>query len=227
MPAGRPERIAMDGEQVFLPLSGIQHFSFCRRQWGLIHIGREWSENVLTAQGRLMHGRAHDECLRERRGDVIVVRGLNVRSEALRLQGSCDVVEFHRDDCGHPMTGEEGLWTEMPVEYKRGASKVEDADRLQLCAQAMCLEEMMASTIPRACLYYGRTHSREWVILDQSLRDEVVRMSKEMLDFYERGHIPKAKRRKGCAACSLKDVCGLGAQRSVEGYIRSELGERP
>lgn len=215
----------MDTSQVFLPISGIQHFSFCRRQWGLIHIGREWSENILTAQGSIIHERAHDDSLHERRGDMIVARNLSVRSAELGLQGNCDVVEFHRDERGHPIAGEDGLWTEIPVEYKRGSPKEGDVDRLQLCAQAMCLEEMMGDDIPVAYLYYGRTRSRERVELGGNLRQKVRDISREMHDLYAKGHIPKVRKRKGCAACSLKDLCEPSAiTRSVEAYIQEELG---
>ena len=134
----------MYDEDEFLALSGIQHFAFCRRQWALIHIEQAWADNVLTAQGELMHKRAHDEELRERRGDTLVVRGLSVHSRALGLSGKCDVVEFRKNSHGHTLTGEDGLWRAVPVEYKRGSSKANDADRLQLCAQALCLEEMHA-----------------------------------------------------------------------------------
>ena len=95
-----------------------------------------------------MHKRAHDEELRERRGDTLVVRGLSVHSRALGLSGKCDVVEFHKDTHGHPLAGEDGLWRAVPVEYKRGSSKANDADRLQLCAQALCLEEMLGADVP-------------------------------------------------------------------------------
>lgn len=213
-------------EDELLALSGIQHFAFCRRQWALIHLDQAWGENLLTAQGRIMHERAHDESLRERRGSTIVVRNLAVRSRSLGLVGYCDVVEFHRDAHGHPIHGEEGLWGELPVEYKHGSSKVEDADRLQLCAQAMCLEEMMGSDVPRGALYYGSTKSREWVELDDALRDEVRELSREMHALYERHHVPTVRRRKGCAACSLKETCMPKVMaRSAAAYLRTELGE--
>ena len=112
----------MYDEDEFLALSGIQHFAFCRRQWALIHIEQAWADNVLTAQGELMHKRAHDEELRERRGDTLVVRGLSVHSRALGLSGKCDVVEFRKNSHGHTLTGEDGLWRAVPVEYKRGSS---------------------------------------------------------------------------------------------------------
>ncbi len=155
--------VAVYDEDEFLALSGIQHFAFCRRQWALIHLEQAWADNVLTAEGDLMHRRAHDEELRERRGDILVVRGLAVHSRALGLAGKCDVVEFHKDESGHPLAGEDGLWRPVPVEYKRGRSKASDADRLQLAAQALCLEEMLGCDVLEGFLFYGETRSRERV----------------------------------------------------------------
>ena len=153
----------MYDEDEFLALSGIQHFAFCRRQWALIHLEQAWADNVLTAEGDLMHRRAHDDELRERRGDILVVRGLAVHSRALGLAGTCDVVEFHKDESGHPLAGEDGLWRPVPVEYKRGHSKAGDADRLQLAAQALCLEEMLGCDVLAGFLFYGETKVRERV----------------------------------------------------------------
>ena len=215
----------MYAEDDFLALSGIQHFAFCRRQWGLIHLDQSWNANLLTAQGRIVHERAHDEALRERRGDTIIVRNLAVRSSELGLQGYCDVVEFHRCSNGHPLANEQGLWRELPVEYKRGASKASDADRLQLCAQAMCLEEMMGSDIAQGCLYYNGTRSREWVELGERLRGEVVSLATEMHALYSRRHVPKAKPGRACNSCSLKEACEPAAMnRSAKAYLERELG---
>lgn len=214
----------MYAEDEFLALSGIQHFAFCRRQWGLIHIEQAWRDNVLTAEGNAMHERAHDEASRERRGDEIVVRGLAVWSHDLGVAGKCDVVEFHRSDEGHPLAGEDGLWIELPVEYKRGRSKVSDEDRLQLCAEAMCLEEMFASVVPYACLYYGRTRSRERVSLTDDLRGRVRAMFEEMHALYGRGHVPRAGSRARCKSCSLKELC-LPKTRDVAGYIARSISD--
>lgn len=124
----------------YLLMSGIQHFSFCRRQWALIHLEQQWSENQRTAEGRLQHTRCHDVTLTEKRGDLLIARGMRVVSHRLKLTGDCDVVEFHKDPNGVSLQGRRGLWQPMPVEYKHGRSKVNDADRLQLCAQAMADE---------------------------------------------------------------------------------------
>lgn len=215
-------------EDELLLLSGIQHFAFCRRQWALIHLEQLWAQNVLTAEGDLLHHRAHDEELRERRGSTLIVRGLAVRSYRAGLSGVCDVVEFHMDQMGHPLAGEDGLWSALPVEYKRGRSKVSDADRLQLCAQAIALEEMLGCDVRIGCLYYGETHSRERVDLGQSLRDTLMKMSEEMHRLYRRRHTPKVKPFSACRSCSLVDICLPHAvhRASVDSYIRSHMSER-
>ena len=142
-------------EEEFLPLSGLQHFAFCRRQWALIHLEQQWQENLRTIEGQLFHERAHDASLRERRGDTLVLRSLAVASPTLGLSGQCDVVEFRAAPEGVPLAGEEGRWLPFPVEYKRGRPKPHQADELQLCAQAMCLEEMLCCPVPEGALYYG------------------------------------------------------------------------
>ena len=145
----------------YLQMSGIQHFCFCRRQWALAYMEQQWAENLRTAEGRLLHERCHDDSLREKRGDLITVRDLRVVSHRLRLAGNCDVVEFRAAPDGVALQGYDGLWQPLPVEYKRGAPKASDADRLQLCAQAMALEEMLVCTVPRGAIFYGETRRRE------------------------------------------------------------------
>ena len=128
-------------EEDFLPLSGIQHFAFCRRQWALAYIELQWQENVRTVEGKLMHLKAHDASAVEKRGDCMISRAMPVRSRELGISGECDIVEFHRGDEGISLTGRSGLYQVVPVEYKRGRPKVTDVDTLQLTAQALCLEE--------------------------------------------------------------------------------------
>ena len=176
-----------------------------------------------------MHHRAHDEEIRERRGSILIVRGLAVFSSQLGLSGQCDVVEFRQSAEGHPLSGEEGLWEATPVEYKHGRSKQDNIDRLQLCAQAMCLEKMLGSVISTAFLYYGKTKSRERVELDSVLRDEVIHITKEMHDLYRRGHTPIVKQTISCRACSLQDVClpALPQARSAVKYVETRMDELP
>ncbi len=217
----------MYDEDEFLALSGIQHFAFCRRQWALIHLEQAWADNVLTAEGDLMHRRAHDEELRERRGDILIVRGLAVHSRALGLTGKCDVVEFHKDELGHPLAGEDGLWCPVPVEYKRGRSKANDVDRLQLAAQALCLEEMLGCDVPVGFLFYGETKAREHVEFGAELRAAVVSTADEMHALYRRRHTPKVKPFSACRSCSLSDLCLPRAVNriSVADYLTARLSE--
>lgn len=123
----------------------------------LIHIEQLWSENYLTTAGHLEHERAHDYAASESRGDTLIMRDLRVYSRALGITGACDVVEFHKSNDGVPLHGRDGLWLPYPIEYKHGKSKTIDADRLQLCAEAMCLEEMLACDIPEGALFYRQT----------------------------------------------------------------------
>ncbi len=214
-------------EQDFLPLSGLQHFAFCRRQWALIHIENQWAENLRTVEGDLFHQRAHDERQRERRGDTLILRGLPVFSRTLGLSGQCDVTEFHIDSSGVPLRDEEGLWRPYPVEYKRGAPKSGDEDKLQLCAQAMCLEEMLCRDVPEGALFYGETRRRLNVPFDPDLRQRVTSLTEEMHQLFRRGHTPTVKPTKACNACSLKEVClpALSRKKPVEDYLRQAMGE--
>lgn len=214
-------------EEDYLQLAGVQHFVFCRRQWALIHIEQLWQENLLTTLGNIMHERAHDEEIREHRGDTIIVRGLRVHSAKLGLSGICDVVEFHKNVEGHPLSGEQGLWIPVPVEYKRGKSKIKNEDRVQLCAQAMCLEEMFSIDIPLAYLFYGETKSRETVDLTGSLRSEVMTAVQEMHQLFEKKYTPRVKPFSGCRSCSLTEICvpRLPKQDSVKGYIKKAIEE--
>ncbi len=216
-------------EEDYLQLSGLQHFSFCRRQWALIHIEQQWAENIHTTDGRILHEKAHDGSIREKRGDLIITRNMNIHSPILGVSGSCDVVEFQRECSGIPLPGQEGLWQPYPVEYKRGAPKTTDADRLQLCAQAMCLEEMLCCDIPEAALYYGEIRRREVVDIDRELRSKVHSLLNEMHELYRRQHTPKVKPTKGCSACSLKELClpKLMKQRSAAEYLRTRMEDTP
>ncbi len=160
-------------EADYLQLSGLQHFVFCRRQWALIHIENLWAENYRTADGTVMHENVHNTAYRESRGERKIARGMYVHSARLGISGQCDAVEFLRSADGVPITGWEGCWQPYPVEYKRGRPQAIDADRLQLCAQAICLEEMLCCDIPEGALYYGETRRREAVDFTDGLRETV------------------------------------------------------
>lgn len=209
-----------------LPISGLQHFVFCRRQWALIHIERQWQENVLTVEGRLMHDRVDDPYFTEKRKEVIVARSVPVASPSLGLIGVCDVVEFTLSPEGVELPGKEGCYLAVPVEYKRGKEKRDPCDEAQLCAQAMCLEEMLAITIPAAYLYYGQTRRRVTVELSTELRDLVRKASQEMHAYYERSYTPRVKPSRACRSCSLADICLPVLQENVipaSQYIRQQV----
>jgi CRISPR-associated exonuclease Cas4 len=177
-----------------------------------------------------MHERAHDPFFSEKRRDVIITREMPVFSRVMGVSGQCDVLELHRDeDEGVALFGRRGKWTPCPIEYKRGKPKTGDADRLQLCAQAMCLEEMLACRkIELAYLYYGQTRKREPVALDDALRASVATMFKEMHGYFTRRYTPRVKPSKSCGACSLKNQCLPklpAAERSVSRYIGESLSE--
>ena len=209
-----------------LPLSGIQHFLFCRRQWALIHVERQWQENALTVEGRILHGRVDDPFFTEKRQGVIVARSVPVASPSLGLSGVCDVVEFTESPQGVHLPGHEGRFLPAPVEYKRGKKKQEHSDEAQLCAQAICLEDMLAVSIPTGYLYYGQTRRRVAVALTGALRDLVRRAAQEMHAYFQRGYTPKVKPFKGCKSCSLADVCLPRLQSEVvpaSAYIRQQI----
>lgn len=214
-------------EEDFLQLSGLQHFAFCRRQWALIHIENQWAENVRTVDGTLMHEKAHDREFEESRGDLLIKRSVSVYSAALGISGQCDVLEYHRGNTGIPLTGREGLWQPYPVEYKRGKPKEGNADVLQLCGQAMCLEEMLCCDIPEGALYYGEIRRREQISFTEELRSQVKALLAQMHDLYKRGYTPKVKPTKSCNACSMKELClpRLVKTRSVSDYLRSAMEE--
>jgi len=197
-----------------LPLSGIQHFLFCRRQWALIHVEQQWKENALTAEGRILHKRVDDPFFTETRNGAVTARSVPVASYRLGLSGVCDVVEFvpspptplpKGEGCKLP--NREGFYLPTPVEYKRGREKHDHSDEVQLCAQAMCLEEMLSTEITRGYLYYGETRHRVEVEFTSELRTLVQDMSAEMHNYFSRGYTPRVKTHKGCRSCSLADIC--------------------
>ena len=214
-------------EEDFLQLSGLQHFVFCPRQWALIHVEKQWSENLRTTEGKLLHENAHNTDFRERKKNVVIVRGLAIFSRKLGLSGQCDVVEFHKKADGVELQGEKGTWLPFPVEYKRGHPKEHLADEIQLCAQAMCLEEMLCCDIPAGALFYGEPRRRTPVEFTPKLREIVVAASEEMHRYASRGYTPKCKQSKSCVACSLKEVCLPQLQRKgkVSDYINMSLEE--
>ena len=206
-------------------LSGIQHFTFCRRQWALIHIEQQWADNLRTVEGNIMHENAHNGELREKRGNTVISRGMAVFSRSLGINGVCDVVEFHKSKTGIELHGLEDKYDVVPIEYKKGKPKKNDADVLQLVAQAMCLEEMLVCNIEKGYLYYGEPKRRTVVDISDELREKVKSCCMEMHQLYDRRHTPKVKISKACNACSMKDIClpKLCKNRSAEKYVNDMI----
>jgi CRISPR-associated exonuclease Cas4 len=175
-----------------LPLSGLQHLAFCPRQWALIHLEQVWVENVKTAEGRLLHERV-DLPGGSRRGDVRTVRGMWLRSERLHLTGRADIVEFQPEP--------------YPVEYKRRKSKPNDCDMVQLCAQALCLEEMLQTNIPLGAIFYGNPRRRLEIDFNPALRERTEALTATMHHLYRNRETPPAVPGPHCRNCSLIDVC--------------------
>lgn len=212
-------------EDDFLMLSGIQHYVFCKRQWALIHVEQQWNENYQTTAGMLMHNRVHDESIVERRKNILTIRGLRIKSFSLGVSGQCDVVEFHKDPKGITLQNQEGTWRVVPVEYKRGSPKDGKEDEVQLCLQAMCMEEMFCTEIKEGFLFYGQNRRRTKVEFTVALREEIKHDLNEMHQMYERGYTPKVKMGKQCKACSLINLClpKLQKQESVSDYIKKNI----
>lgn len=184
-----------------LPLSGLQHLIYCERQYALIHIEQLWAENALTISGAQLHERA-DLPGQSFGADVRVARALALRSDRLRLVGKADIVEFHRED------GPGGeLWRPFPVEYKRGRPKASGADEVQLCAQAICLEEMLGLAVPRGALYYGTTRRRKPVEFTAGLRGRVEEAARRCHELFEARVTPRVARNPRCEKCSLLEIC--------------------
>lgn len=220
-------------EEDLLPLSGIQHYAFCERQWGLIHLEQQWQENLKTAEGRILHEHVHDPDYKESRVGVVSARSLPLKSYSLGLAGVADLVEFvplsdETDNGGVLLPGRKGRYQPVPVEYKRGKPKKDDRDAVQLCAQAICLEEMMSVQIDYGYLFYGQTQHRLEVVFNHILRQRVESLAKSMHDSYEAGNTPVARKGVKCSLCSMENIClprVIRKTRSVEIYLREMLAE--
>ncbi len=219
-------------ENDLLLLSGIQHMAFCERQWALIHLEQIWAENVRTVEGKQLHERADDPFKDESRKTLRIVRSMPVVSQQLGLRGVADVVEFHA--CKEHVEGENcrlanrgGWWRPVPVEYKRGRPKKDDRDAVQLCAQAVALEEMLQVKILSGFLFYGKTKHRHEVVLSEPLREHTFELSNRMHSLASEGITPKAQRSKHCSLCSLTEHCQpywMLRHRPVKAYLERMCG---
>jgi CRISPR-associated exonuclease Cas4 len=186
----------MVGDDDYIALSALQHYAYCPRQCALIHIEQAWSDNFWTAEGRLLHERV-DNGESEQRGNVRTERSVAVISHRLHIKGKLDLLEIK----GKPP------YEYFPVEYKRGKPKVEDWDKIQLCAQTLCLEEMRSIRIEKAALWYWKVRHREIVVIDDTLRTQTEKIIEQAQTMIQSGITPHAIFDKGCNACSLIDLC--------------------
>ncbi|HDT14835.1 MAG TPA: CRISPR-associated protein Cas4 [Firmicutes bacterium] len=217
-------------EEDLLALSGIQHYFFCRRQWALIHVERQWVENVLTAEGRLLHDRVDNSKHIEYREGAVIERSVSVRSAELGIFGVADVVEFFPAEKGIEFPKTEGLWAPRPVEYKRGKPKAGICDKAQLCAQAMCLEENYGVSIQSGDLFYWQTRRRMPVVFDEDLRRSVKEACGDMHNMINSGITPEVPEGVRCKNCSLFDICVPKTVKSKKGkvdkYIKENIEEK-
>lgn len=189
-----------------VPISAITHLAFCPRRCALVHIEGLWAENCLTSEGDVLHERAHSGA-EGKRDEIITARSLRIHSAHLGISGITDVIEFHQDDAGVPIFGHRGKWRPCPVEYKRGAAKNERPYQIQLCAQAMCLEEMYNTKVTFGHLYIGVEHKREVVHFDDSLRSETMALCSELHKLFDLSKTPSADYSEKCRSCSLMEMC--------------------
>lgn len=215
-------------ETDLLPLSGIAELAYCERRAALRHVEQLWEDNRFTTEGTLLHERVHEEET-ESRGDLRVARALRLRSLRLGLSGVADVVEFHRVECGVvTLAACDGRWQPFPVEYKRGKPKPINCDRVQLCAQAMCLEEMLGGAIPRGALFYARPRRRQEVEFDEALRSDTERLAERLHALIASGITPPPVRIPACEHCSLFSRCmpdALNRTRRVDVYVSRAIKE--
>jgi CRISPR-associated exonuclease Cas4 len=211
----------MYSEDELIPISALQHWVFCPRQCALIHVEQLWTENAFTAQGRGLHEKVH-EAQAECRAGVHIVRGLRLRSLALGLVGQADVVEFHPEADGAAVPGLEGCYRCFPVEYKRGKPKVDVCDEVQLCAQAMCLEEMLGTSITVGALFYGRPRRRQEVEFTETLRQQTREAAGQLHELFRTHRTPTAAYSKKCENCSLLGLCLpkiTGVRKNIRHYL--------
>lgn len=197
MPASVIDR---ETEEALIPISALQHFLFCPRQCALIHVEQLWAEDAATAEGRLLHEKA-DSGRPEKRPGVRIARAVALRSVALGVTGKADVVELHGTGAEvHP----------FPVEYKRGKPKAHRADEVQLCAQAICLEEAFGVPVPEGALFYGETRRRQNVGFDADLRALTARTAAAARAMIAAGTTPAPVPMPACRHCSLEALCQPG-----------------
>lgn len=216
-------------EDEMLMLSGIQHYCFCPRQWYLIYVEQLWADNALTIEGNWLHTKVHQPEIVTKRANTITLRSVPLASPSLGLYGFSDAVELspasETTERGFVHPRYPGCWQATPIEYKRGKPKKHNADKLQLCAEAIAIEEAYGIVIPQGYLYYGETKHREEVKFDAALRTETRNVAEQM-HAAARNHQPiAAKHTRSCHACSLQHLClpHLGALPAASTYLHDRL----
>ncbi|MEX0736928.1 MAG: CRISPR-associated protein Cas4 [Bacteroidota bacterium] len=214
-------------EDEFIQLSALQHYVFCPRQCALIHVEGQWDENVYTVKGGILHEKVDTDTY-ETRGTLKTVRGLRVHSARLGIVGRCDVVEFRSLSKVAFSLDESVAKTTvnaveiMPVEFKSGQTKHDISDKVQLCAQAFCLEEMMHTRVDRGAFFYGRVRRREVVEITQELRAQTESIIASVREIVSKRIVPSAQYMEKCKRCSLEDACQPKAmnERKLHAYIQ-------
>ena len=204
-----------------MPLSKVADIVFCPRRAALHIIENIWQDNLFTAEGKNAHDKVH-QADSESRNDLRIVRSLRLVSYRLGLTGMADVVEFHKSKTGIMLDGIKGYWMPFPVEYKRGILKHDISFEVQLCAQAICLEEMLNCSIEDGAIYYGKSRRRRDVSFSQALRAMTEEAAQKLHNLFDSKITPKANYEKKCKSCSLLELCMpkvTGINKDVEHYL--------
>ncbi len=217
-------------DEDMLQLSGIQHYVFCPRQWALIHLDQQWTDNRLTAEGSMLHANVDNPTLRETNGSpTITLRGLRIASPRLGLTGIADAVEvepFPDAPRSKKALLRSKRFAVMPVEYKRGRPKTTDCDRIQVAAQAIMLEEMLGVKVGQGAIFYWEVRHREYFDITDAMRADVERCSQEMHSILATGLLPAAHKTSSCRSCSLVDLCLPAlSKKSAATYLNTMLHE--
>lgn len=213
-------------EDDFLMISGIQHYAYCKRQWGLIHIENQWESNVYTVRGDITHEKVDDPFIMETRGDLIVSRSVPIYSSQFGCYGIADLLEYTKALSGVKLEGREGYYKIYPIEYKVGKPKENEYDLVQLCLQALCLEEMYNVRIEEGAMYYAKIKRRVRVHFDEGLRNLTIWTINEMHEIIDDNRTPEGSYEAKCDHCSLYNVClpkTVSKMKKVETYINDCL----
>ena len=211
-----------------ISISSLQHMQFCPRQWGLIHLEQFWADNSLTAMGNAMHEKVHTSDS-ESRGDIKIARGLRIPNLQYGITGQTDAVEYHRSvlkDNAIELPNSADYWKPFPIEYKRGKPKSDDSDKVQLCAQVLCLEEMYHINIPNAAFFYGQIKKRLIVEIDHEIRSKTIALISQLHELIRAGKTPKGEFSKKCKSCSLIETCmpkSTNISKQINRYINSSI----